>query len=127
MKKSSLDSSDDDEGITDLTYNFQTPFPARNSPSERRDEGRKTQRRVSFSESKLPDEYLKELSPPGTPTKEKAQVTHVDSPYTDSPVMELNDDEMDALFERVRKKSPFSLASNMSPTCDLKSLPHLIG
>jgi hypothetical protein len=41
--------------------------------------------------------------------------------------MDLNDNEMDILFERVRKKSPFSITSNMSPTCDLKNLPHLIG
>ena len=89
MKKASLDNSSDDYEVdaSALNYNFQTPYPNRRSPSDRQDEGRETQRRVSFSESKLTAQHLNELSPLGTPTKEKAQVADADSPYTDSPVV----------------------------------------
>jgi hypothetical protein len=34
---------------------------------------------------------------------------------------------MEIVFKRAKKQAPFSLCSNLSPTCDLKSLPHLIG
>ena len=128
MKKTSLENMSNDEADDSaLNYNFQTPYPARKSPSDRQDEGRQTQRRVSFGESELPAQHPKEQSPPGTPTKEKAKVTDVDSPYADSPVVELNENVMDILFKRAQKQAPFSIGSNLSPTCDLKSLPHLIG
>jgi hypothetical protein len=118
--------SNDEADYSAHNYNFQTPYPARKSPSDGQDEGHKTQRRVSFGESQLPALYPNEQLPPSTPMK--AKVTDADSPYVDSPdVVELNENVMEIVFKRAKKQAPFSLGSTLSPTCDLKSLPHLIG